>query len=358
MMKLRFRNNCSLAPIFLTDRHRTLAAALIATSLVMFTFPAQDVSAASFDCRKATTHVEKLICTNPELSKVDERLASVFQRALDSAADKESLRQVQWQWLAIRDACRDQLCIKTLYEKRLIQLQHFSAETAAARKKYPPYPDVWHRVIPSGHWTYFQTPKGDLFIEYEITSAAPNFQASGIFVFGGEGVRNSAEHRTSYPSVFTKPLFQLPRGPSRPEIVLNQVTQQAHPLCPQSLNYFFRVDYPDGSTKNQSLIYLLDKPREREVRPDCNSSERSYIETVVALSPIFFPLADETFLAIDEKSGIVVRFDPNLSTKSELMNKKIFWVDADLVNRGWKGEEANYQRMQDEMLKILKPVKK
>ena len=35
--------------------------------------------AASFDCNKATTETEKAICNDPELSALDEILASLFQ---------------------------------------------------------------------------------------------------------------------------------------------------------------------------------------------------------------------------------------------------------------------------------------
>jgi len=225
-------------------------------------------------------------------------------------------------------------------------------------KQYLPYPDVWHRVIPSGQWAYFQTAQGDLFIEYEVTSAAPKFRANGMLFFSGKELKNSAEHRNSYGSVFKKLMYQLPIGSSRPAITLGQITRQLHPLCPQALNYFFEVKYPDGRAEKLSLLYMLDKPLERKVRPGCNSSERSYIEKIVALAPVFYPLADQTFLALDEKYGFVIRFDEKLGTRSKLMNEKLFWVDADLLGQSWRDGETSYQRMQDQILKYLQETKK
>lgn len=40
--------------------------------------------AASFDCKKAATKVEKLICADPELSRLDERMADAYAAALQS----------------------------------------------------------------------------------------------------------------------------------------------------------------------------------------------------------------------------------------------------------------------------------
>ena len=38
--------------------------------------------AASFDCAKARTGVEKAVCADPQLSEYDERIAAAYQRAL------------------------------------------------------------------------------------------------------------------------------------------------------------------------------------------------------------------------------------------------------------------------------------
>lgn len=44
--------------------------------------------AASFDCAKAGAKVEKAICANPELSKLDERMADSYKKQLAAAGDK------------------------------------------------------------------------------------------------------------------------------------------------------------------------------------------------------------------------------------------------------------------------------
>jgi uncharacterized protein YecT (DUF1311 family) len=56
-----------------------LVAALIGLALVLLAAPA---TAASFDCAKARTKVEKLICKDPQLSRQDEDLAKAYGEAL------------------------------------------------------------------------------------------------------------------------------------------------------------------------------------------------------------------------------------------------------------------------------------
>ena len=52
-----------------------------ATALFLI-FGIATVSAASFDCAKASSKTEKAICTDPELSKLDEDLASSYKEML------------------------------------------------------------------------------------------------------------------------------------------------------------------------------------------------------------------------------------------------------------------------------------
>lgn len=56
-------------------------------AVIGFMFPAMTF-AASFDCSKAGTPIEKAICSYPELSALDEQLASVYRVAATKAADQ------------------------------------------------------------------------------------------------------------------------------------------------------------------------------------------------------------------------------------------------------------------------------
>lgn len=78
--------------------------------------------AASFDCTKATTAVEKAICSDKRLGRLDEVLAQNY-RAMSAAnigsGALNNLRSSQRSWLAIRNQCADANCIGKRYEERI-----------------------------------------------------------------------------------------------------------------------------------------------------------------------------------------------------------------------------------------------
>jgi len=78
--------------------------------------------AASFDCAKAGTKVEKLICSNDSISKQDENLAKTYKGALDAATDKEELKKQQIAWLKARNTCADEICLMQSYQNRILEL--------------------------------------------------------------------------------------------------------------------------------------------------------------------------------------------------------------------------------------------
>ncbi len=55
---------------------------------LLLTFFAQLSCAASFDCAKASTQVERLICSDESLSKLDEQLSGSYKQALEGATLK------------------------------------------------------------------------------------------------------------------------------------------------------------------------------------------------------------------------------------------------------------------------------
>ncbi len=84
---------------------------------------AGNIQAASFDCGKAASEVEKIICGNDELSRLDESLHKAYLQALKRADIKEQTMESQKQWLKNeRNACRDAECLKTAYQTRIKEL--------------------------------------------------------------------------------------------------------------------------------------------------------------------------------------------------------------------------------------------
>ena len=85
--------------------------AIVAMVMAPVAVAAQDGPA--FDCAKAESSAEKLICTDPELAALDRRLARHFEQAvavaqgLDAGTDKAvaNLRAYQRGWISGRDEC-------------------------------------------------------------------------------------------------------------------------------------------------------------------------------------------------------------------------------------------------------------
>jgi uncharacterized protein len=78
--------------------------------------------AASFNCAKALTSVEKLICQNPSISALDTQLNQEFNRTIKH----KDLRIIQNQknWLKLtRNACKTSECLEATYIARVEYLK-------------------------------------------------------------------------------------------------------------------------------------------------------------------------------------------------------------------------------------------
>ncbi|NVZ69293.1 lysozyme inhibitor LprI family protein [Pseudomonas costantinii] len=81
--------------------------------------------AASFDCKKATTPVEKALCGNVELSRLDTLLDEHYRRALGKlqGVPREALRNDQRAWLKTRNACGSDInCLQPVLSQRLVEV--------------------------------------------------------------------------------------------------------------------------------------------------------------------------------------------------------------------------------------------
>jgi len=78
---------------------------------------------ASFDCDKASTQIEQLLCRDADLSQLDEQMADAYQNALVSSPNATVLRTEQKVWLnTARDRCRNARCLRLAYLNRILAL--------------------------------------------------------------------------------------------------------------------------------------------------------------------------------------------------------------------------------------------
>lgn len=93
-------------------------------SLVVALFVTLPTFAASFDCSKAETPIDKAICTTPKLSALDDDLGAAYKLAMGSAVDKDKIKADGRNWIAqVRDKCSDVQCLATAYMDRIDEIR-------------------------------------------------------------------------------------------------------------------------------------------------------------------------------------------------------------------------------------------
>lgn len=90
----------------------------------VLTAGASAVSAQSFDCDKARIATEFAICDSPRLSRLDERMASLYFGLPHYI--REDIEGEQLRWLRRRNACGyDRRCIARAYRRRIDTLSRY-----------------------------------------------------------------------------------------------------------------------------------------------------------------------------------------------------------------------------------------
>jgi uncharacterized protein len=98
----------------------------------------------SFDCQKAQTSTEKMICADRAIGELDVhqgRYYSAARAAVSSAAS--CLQSDQAQWLrSVRDVCTNAACLKSAYLNRLAELDALQPGATALVWIVPPAADT------------------------------------------------------------------------------------------------------------------------------------------------------------------------------------------------------------------------
>jgi uncharacterized protein YecT (DUF1311 family) len=184
--------------------------------IMTIAFPAR---AERVDCTKASTAVEKLICSEETLSELDMRVDRAYREWLGTRQVAERVKLDQQRWLAERNKCTDVACLTRSYQRRLVSLEpSFTAAPfispriindlqtwlsdlgdqivainlteSQGSNRY--YGDVKTRRIASGTYVYYQTPSSPGDEEFGYTHIGRT--ASGVDVLrtrysgGGHGV--------------------------------------------------------------------------------------------------------------------------------------------------------------------------
>lgn len=93
---------------------------------------------ASFTCKRTSSDVEKMICTNYELSHLDDKLSTLY--FLEKVRVYPNHLREQLTWLKERNTCKNVQCLKLAYKKRIDELSTHSGYifTYLAQPKHIP----------------------------------------------------------------------------------------------------------------------------------------------------------------------------------------------------------------------------
>lgn len=108
---------------------------IFASALVAVTFFISDVAkAASFNCEKASTYAEHMVCSVPQLSHLDEVLAHnyvVMKAANIGEGARTDLKATQRAWLVERDQCHNVDCLIDVYRHRVDEVCYYPVLSGA-----------------------------------------------------------------------------------------------------------------------------------------------------------------------------------------------------------------------------------
>ena len=91
---------------------------------------------ASFNCANARSQMEKLICSDENLSKADEELKSAYKQAIQVSSAKPIIVQWQREWIKSFEvtSCQDVSCLMGVFTNRIETLKSVaSAKDGSAR---------------------------------------------------------------------------------------------------------------------------------------------------------------------------------------------------------------------------------
>ena len=102
---------------------RTFSFILLSAHLIV-------IHAAGFNCRKARHPAEQSVCHDPVLSKLDDQLNKSFNAAAKQSNNPKALRKQEDIWIFTqRNKCSDKVCLKKVYQLRIIELNQLAEQS-------------------------------------------------------------------------------------------------------------------------------------------------------------------------------------------------------------------------------------
>lgn len=105
--------------------------------------------AVSFDCNKASSDVEKMICSDHKLSRLDDYLSQNYKIAMGPDMPEESKSKIiksQIDWINRRNACTDIQCVEKMYSKQMDYLWNECFDHISGKIEYNKFSEAIDKI--------------------------------------------------------------------------------------------------------------------------------------------------------------------------------------------------------------------
>lgn len=142
------------------------------------------VSAASFDCTKSRTFVEKTICADPQLSELDEKLDAAYKKAMKISRHPEDLKKWQKEWIKTeRDSAHDAAWLKIIYQQQINELERFMASERNSKEHQIILPKDYTLMVVGGTARTVDYKKGNTTFHAEQMDVTVNHTEKPVVLF-------------------------------------------------------------------------------------------------------------------------------------------------------------------------------
>jgi hypothetical protein len=221
-----------------------------------------------------------------------------------------------------------------------------------AEKKYPPYPEVWGIEKPvnglNPRFNFAATmASGDYFFSYvkeragQLGTDSVTYKNAWIKFFDQEAMDFENDENGEMGKIFKYERRQIKLA-DRYVITLRDGSSMEydnrsyHPYY----RYLRKKDKNGRETACKMMLYLYNKPVktsvDKSVERNWGYDKDYYFKKVENMQVEYLvPLEDDTFLFVSHgpESVVILRFDKDFNTKSDLMGKNIFIIDCQTADR-------------------------
>ncbi|GMQ82931.1 MAG: hypothetical protein BMS9Abin05_2399 [Rhodothermia bacterium] len=241
--------------------------------------------------------------------------------------------------------------MRTLFLVFLAVVSGGWAAQADTARKYPPYPEVWGYELPylregnrRSQITPFKTESGDInftYIERKTCSSqdCSDFElyAAGLSFFAGQSRSLSVgEYNEFTQENYNKRIDRTPWLTitfSDGSTIRQDGGCGGSYYCPYP-RHLVQRNQQGQIVARKTLLYLLSTPREIKLNPERGYGPNEAVtERVAPMYVYLIPLKDDTFLVYESKGNVILRLDKNLGSRFPLVNKKVFLIDTDIIDR-------------------------